>query len=132
MRKSLVVAALVGALVLVMAPASMAASVMPVVVQGNPSCEGGLKIEPVVSGTFDGITITVTGDSFSFTTSGALVTTVIVKGGPNANVYNYPAPGVTGDTGLTAPINPNNNRPFGLSHLCFLTDGKKPPPPPKK
>jgi hypothetical protein len=130
MRKSLLIGALVGALVLVMAPASMAASVPPTLVLGNPSCEGGLRIEPVVSGTFDGITITVNDDgSFDFMTSGALVTTVIVKGGPNANVYTYPSPGVTADTGLTAPINPNNNRPFGLSHLCFFTDGKKPPPP---
>jgi hypothetical protein len=131
MRKYLALAALVGARVMVMAPAGMAASVAPVVMPGNPSCPEGtleLKIEPVESGTFDGITIIVDNSSFSFTST-VPVTTVIVKGGPNANVYTYPL-GTFGDTGLTAPINPNNNRPYGLSHVSFCTE-KKPPPPPK-
>jgi hypothetical protein len=135
MRKSLVTAALVGALVLVMAPASMAAQVTPTLLAGNPSCAGGVKIEPVADGTFavpgGTITIDVTNSAFNFTAS-VTVFQVIVKGGPNANLYDYSGiGGVTADTGLTAPLNPSNNRPFGLSHLCFFTDEKKPPPPPK-
>lgn len=100
-------------------------------VSGNPSCAGGLKIEPVVDGTYGPITIDVTGSSFSFTTDGTLVTTVIVKGGPNANLYTYPAPGLSSDAGLNAPINPNNGKPYGLSHLCFFVDDKKDPEPTK-
>ena len=99
------------------------------VVSGNPSCDGGIKIEPVVDGTYGPVTIDVTGSSFSFSTDGSPVTNVIVKGGPNANLYSYPAPGVTSDSGLTAPINPNNGKPYGLSHLCFFVDDKKSPDP---
>ena len=110
-----------------------AASVTPTVLAGNPSCEGGLKIEPVSSGTYGPITIAVSGSSFSFSANGVLVTSVIVKGGPNANLYTYPAPGVSSDTGLTAPINAKTDRPYGLSHLCFFFDDKKTPDPdPKK
>jgi hypothetical protein len=43
---------------------------------------------------------------------------VIVKGGPNANVYTYET-GCSGGSGLTAPINPANNKPYGLSNLTF-------------
>lgn len=103
-----------------------AASVDPVTGIGNPRCVGGLKIEPVTSGQYGPINLVVSGSSFSFTSS-VLVTSVLVKGGPGFNLYTYPAPGVTSDTGLTAPINPNNNRPYGLSHLCFFTDGKTVP-----
>ena len=134
--RSVVIAALVGALVLVMAPVGMAAQVQPTLIAGNPSCEGGVKIEPVEDGTFavpgGTITIDVTNSSFDFTANGVTVFQVIVKGGPNANLYDYSGlGGVTADTGLTAPVNPNNNRPAGLSHLCFFTDEEKPPPPPK-
>lgn len=107
-----------------------AGHVAPTLLSGNPSCDGGLKIEPVASGTYGPITIAVHGSSFDFTANGVLVTSVIVKGGPNANLYTYPAPGVDQDTGLTAPTNPNNGKPYGLSHLCFFFDDKKTPPPP--
>jgi hypothetical protein len=96
-------------------PIANATHVAPVVISGNPSCDGGLKIEPVVDGTFDGVTIDVTNSSFSF------------KGGPNANLYSY-SPGVTSDEGLTAPIR-SGTATYGLSHLCFFLDGKTPPPP---
>src|SRR5918998_262028 len=69
--RSVVIAALVGALVLVMAPVGMAAHVQPTLIAGNPSCEGGVKIEPVEDGTFavpgGTITIDVTNSSFDFT-----------------------------------------------------------------
>ncbi|MQA59918.1 MAG: hypothetical protein GEU86_00150 [Actinophytocola sp.] len=112
-----VVAALFG-----VALSASAGHVTPTVLSGNPSCEGGIKIEPVVSGTYDGVTITVHGSTFDFTTTGdTVVTSVIVKGGPNANLYTY-NPAATSDTGLQAPANPKNDRPYGLSHLCFFTD----------
>ena len=107
------------------------ASVDPIFVAGNPSCsdfEGynaGFKIEPVADGTYtitgtnQTITIDVTGSFFDWTSTIG-IDAVIVKGGPNANlyVYNPPAPSM-GDTGLHAPINSSNGNPFGLSHLEF-------------
>jgi hypothetical protein len=42
-----------------------AASVAPVSGVGNPSCAGGLKIEPVQSGPYGPVTIAVSGQSFS-------------------------------------------------------------------
>jgi hypothetical protein len=58
-------------------------------------------------------------------TSNIGVDQVIAKGGPNANVYTYD-PESTGDTGLHAPVNPNNNRFFGLSHISFCYDVEAP------
>ena len=124
MRKALVLAAL-GASLALAAPAN-AASVTPTTIAGNPSCQGGTKIEPVTSGTYsvEGGTVTITASekSFSFTST-VLVTSVLVKGGPAANLYTYPAPGVTADSNLVAPDGK------GLSHLCFFTGDKKPPDP---
>ncbi len=51
-------------------------------------------------------------------TSTVPVGAVIVKGGPTANVYEYP-PGTMSDTVLTTPTNPNNQMPFGLSHILM-------------
>jgi hypothetical protein len=106
------------------------ASVEPVFVAGNPSCvdlgyEAGFKIEPVNSGTYTitgtghTVTITVNGSYFDWTSTIGM-DAVIVKGGPNANVYIYnpPAPSL-GDTGLHSPINSSNGNPYGLSHLEF-------------
>ena len=132
LRKSVILAALVGALAL---PAAATAGIVvgpqvdPIVVSGNPACD--FKIDPVADGTysFGGliITIDVNGSTFSFT-SNIPVLEVIVKGGPNgANVYTYPSPGVTSDSGLASPLN-NRGGASGLSHICFSTDDKKPPP----
>lgn len=104
-----------------------AASVEPEFVAGNPACSG-LKIEPVADGTYGPITIDVTGSSFDFwAADGTTVTTVIVKGGPNANVYHYASPGVSSDTDLSAPL--KGSRPYGLSHICFDVDDDKDPDP---
>jgi hypothetical protein len=132
MKKGLVVAAVLAGL-LVLAPTANAALVTPTTIAGNPSCAGGTKIEPVADGTFavpgGSITIDVTDKSFSFTST-VTVFQVIVKGGPNANLYDYSGlGGVTSDTGLTAPV--HRGSPAGLSHLCFFADSEKPPPPPK-
>ncbi|MEJ5292516.1 MAG: hypothetical protein WHS82_02880 [Candidatus Methanosuratincola sp.] len=48
---------------------------------------------------------------------GYCVCTVIVKGGPSANVFNYDC--ATSDEGLYAPTNPANNKPYGISHVTF-------------
>lgn len=110
-----------------------ATHVAPVTGSGNPRCEGGLKVDSVTSGLKGGIVnLTVTGSTFSFTTAdGFLVTSVVVKGGPGYNLYSYPAPGVTSDTGLHSPDNVNSGGYYGLSHLCFFGEKKVVPEPPK-
>jgi len=93
---------------------------------GNPTCEDmgydlGLRIETPSTGTFTSgpFTVIIGADNFFDWSSGMiLVDAVIAKGGPNANIYRYDPPATSG-FGLSAPINPNNNQPFGLSHVDF-------------
>jgi LPXTG-motif cell wall-anchored protein len=109
------------------------------VVDGNPTCGSlapagtswiELKVDPVVDGTFTDGVLTVTvdvsdtpdGPVFDWT-SNIGVDAVFVKGGPNGTLYLYDPPAEsTGDTGLHAPVNPNNGKFFGLSHLSFCYD----------
>ena len=119
-----------GAGLMVMLPAS-AQSVEPEPVDGNPTCADvapgttSLKVDPAASGEFTDGTLTVNitinetanGQTFDWT-SNIGVQTVVVKGGPNANVYNYGSPGSTGDSGLHAPENPSGGY-AGLSHIDF-------------
>jgi hypothetical protein len=114
--------------------------VQPITVSGNPSCVDvapgtiELRIEPVVPGTYsDGIlefTITSVFDGRFFDwASNAGVDVVIVKGGPNANIYSY-VPEATRDGSLHAPTKADDNKPFGLSHVSVCHDQDAPPPPP--
>lgn len=113
---------------------AFATHVDPIFVAGNPSCSDlgfdfGFKPqpEPPPSGTYtfpapDGVnTITLVSDgSFFDWTSTLPLDAVIVKGGPNANVYVYD-PEETSDDGLHSPINPNNDQPYAISHIevCY-------------
>lgn len=107
-------------------------------VDGNPRCADvqgsqslrSLKIDPVNQGTtsFNGGSISVNGSYFSFTFP-AGVDIVVVKGGPNASIYRY-SPEATGGTGLRAPINPDNGKPYGLSHIDFCFDAESTTPAP--
>jgi len=108
-------------------------------VDDNPTCgelapEGTswteFKVEPVEDGTFSDGTLTVTidvtdtddGPVFDWT-SNIGVDAVFVKGGPGGLLYLYDPPAEsTGDTGLHAPVNPQNDKFFGLSHLSFCYD----------
>jgi hypothetical protein len=119
----------------VAATTATAASVTPELIPGNPACDG-TKIDPVVAGTYalEGgghIVITLGANkTFSFDTEGsATVSSILVKGGPNAYLYSY-SPPVTSDTGLFAP-NANSGQRAGLSHLCINSE-KKDSPDPKK
>ncbi len=97
-------------------------------IAGNYQCPAGaLKIDPVSNGTYnlpDGGTITITvvqtamGPTFNFTTSGAEIDSIVVKGGPNYHWYLF-APAVESAEGLHSPLNPNNGKWYGLSHLCI-------------
>ena len=103
----------------------------PVFVPDNPTCgclgygDYEKKIEPVVSGTYNidstnTITIVVSGSYFDWTSTIG-IDSVVVKGGPNANLYVYD-PEALSDTNLHAPINPSNGQPYGLSHVSFCYD----------
>ncbi len=52
---------------------------------------------------------------------GIVVNCVVVKGGPNANVYRYGG-SYDGDTDLSAPTNPNTGVPYAVSHVEFCFD----------
>jgi hypothetical protein len=107
---------------------------------GNYQCpEGALNIDPVEDGTYDlvgGGTITIDvqntamGPVFDFTTSGATIDSIVVKGGPNYHWYTW-SPGVDAAEGLHAPLNLNNDKWYGLSHLCIESTKKDDPEPPK-
>jgi hypothetical protein len=113
----------------IFATPAAATQVSPVFFDHNPGCDdlgdpdltSLTKFEgnPVTSGTMDGVTITVNDPSFDWK-SQIGIDAVIVKGGDNANVYFYDE--ATSDTGLQAPINPQNDKPFGLSHIEFCID----------
>ena len=114
--------------------AAPAASVTPVFVDGNPPCATllpgsiELRVEPPADGVFTDGTLTVTidvretadGQVFNWT-SNIGVDAVFAKGGSGGNLYSY-SPESTGDTGLHAPVNPNNDTFHDLSHLLFCYD----------
>ncbi len=110
----------------------MAASVTPVLVDGNPKCTDyglvGFKPSDTMTGTYvynvygmGTLTMTVKAGPLVDWSSTFDISKVIVKGGPKANVYSY-NPGTMEDTDLTTPTNPNNNKPYGLSHVEFCYD----------
>ncbi|WP_175410655.1 hypothetical protein [Streptomyces sp. TRM64462] len=45
---------------------------------------------------------------------------VLVKGGPNTNLYDYrPLGGIAADEELHAPLNPENDQLYDISHISF-------------
>ncbi len=109
-----------------------AASVAPTYVAGNPTCQDqgfalGFKPEPqnspsgtyALPGSSGTVTVTSNGTGLVSWSSTIGIDAVIVKGGPNANVYVY-NPESMGDTNLVTPM--NNQEPYGLSHVEFCYD----------
>lgn len=112
----------------------------PEFVEGNPSCgdygllgfkpkAGVAEADPTgtypLPGTLGSVTVTENqaGTGIDWTAT-AGIDKVIVKGGPNANVYTY-IPESFGDSNLVTPNNPNNqNNPYGLSHVEFCYDAE--------
>jgi hypothetical protein len=109
--------------------------VRPEVVENNPSCSDEFsgylfeyKFEPVedavVPLSWMGLNFDLTIDvdegaktfDFSFS-NGFGVNGILVKGGPDANVYDY-GDGATSDTGLHAPEQ-SPGKYYGLSHISF-------------
>ena len=136
-----VVAAVVALLVVVAGPSgtTSATDVTPTLISGNPDCDASgvgelVRVDPVADGTFSvaggSITIVVDNGAKTFDwTSTVGIGLIIVKGGPNANEYVY-VPASFGDTGLHAPLNPKNNRFYGLSHISFCDPGESVTPTP--
>src|SRR5690606_310099 len=99
----------------------------PVMMLGNKTCADlgyshGFKVDPGVSGYkdvpyFGKVTWEVVGKYLSWW-SDFEVAAVIVKGGPNVNVYYNDKDGALGGKGLVAPINASG-KPAGLSHFDF-------------
>ncbi len=96
----------------------------PAVIVGTPPTSGTditWKVDPPVSGSLNGATYTVTnlnGEPYYLTVTGANVTKVTVKGGTPTATYTTPP-----FTNLTAPINPNNGKPYGISHFDIWVSG---------
>jgi hypothetical protein len=118
------------ALVLMLAAPALATHVDPVFVEGNQNCNAatGLveltRFEPVSSGSQDGVTITVNGDTFDWSST-VDIAAVFVKGGSDGNLYLYPG-GAASDTGLHAPVNASGGF-AGLSHITFCVPDATPP-----
>ena len=135
-RRTVVPFLAAGALFVVPGAAS-AASVPPVFVDGNPTCADlgyahGMKFDPPSAGSQSagGVTVelSIGDDAFGNLvdwTSSAPIDAVVVKGGPNANVYAYPGES-SGDTGLHTPFN-GPDKYYGLSHVDFCWDDQHPP-----
>jgi hypothetical protein len=139
MKKLLGVAALLSAVVAVVAISANAIVASSVtLVAGNPTCPGGhaytVKIDPPANGTFafNGSSQTIQITNMNGTTFDWHITDpnaveeaiVIVKGGPNALIYDYTGVSTDSDTGLHAPLNLNNGKYYGLSHIQFCFDPK--------
>ncbi len=106
-----------------------AASVLPVVYPGNPTCaELGyayeMKIDPPTPGTYP-----LSYGTFTWTTADGVymdwtstigVDAVIVKGGNNANAYFY-TPESMGDTTLNSPLG-HDGKPSAISHITVCYD----------
>ena len=89
--------------------------------------------DAVVPLNFDGLTGTLTVDVdgpkvfFDIDVTGDFVIlAVLVKGGPNTALWLFTPDGTTSATGLHAPINDNNGRPFGLSGIGAVCLGEAP------
>jgi hypothetical protein len=108
--------------------------ITPVTVAGSPTCStlSGVTYSaetrftsPINGANADGIYIFVDGNVVGWYVLREIrdinVRAVIVKGGPNANVYVYPG-GDYSDGGLLTPLNPKNGKPYGLGYVIFCYD----------
>jgi hypothetical protein len=108
--------------------------ITPTLVSGNPAlCTGGVRLDPPDGGThilYGSLTIEIVysntpcGQVFSWSVSpGIVIDQIVVKGGPNANVYDYTGTGLTSDGMLHSPLTGGSENPTyaDVSHIdvCF-------------
>ena len=76
------------------------------------------------------ITWTTDGTYIQWTSTTPVKVAIIVKGGPNANVYSDcgTCSSGSGTLELSAPINPRTGRPYGLSNITFCYSECAPEP----
>lgn len=110
-----------------------ATHVEPVFVDDNPTCQRlgfayGVRVDPPTPGTYpvgNGF-VTFTSDGvYMDWTSTIGIDAVIVKGGPDANLYQYDPPAESfGDTGLHSPLGAGSGgtQPYDISHIDFCFD----------
>lgn len=91
-----------------------------------------LKVGPVEDGSYSQGSLTVTldveqGDDADVMAWSANmgVDGVFVKGGPGGHFYHYGS-NATSDTGLIAPFNENNGKPYKPGHMLFCTLNRLP------
>ena len=121
---------------LALGTAATATTVVPTVVAGNPTCADARKLDfdPAPGEyTLGNLVVTITKDAGGLNWTSSLdVSAVIMKGGPNANVYAYPGGSDLSDAGLVTPVNPNGNaegtKNYGISHVTFCVGGPVEPP----
>lgn len=137
MKRFLLKVVPVTAVSLVVAGASSAGTVRgiePYVVSGSIGCSQVRGIQTTGSATFSppvngassvGITLLVdSSTTFGWYVDPGVrnvdVRAIIVKGGPNSNVYIYPG-GDYSDGPIRAPTNPKNGKPYdvGAATFCF-------------
>jgi hypothetical protein len=107
------------------------ASVEPVLIPGNPTCESlgyahGVKVDPPLPGIYTvgngTVTAEVVAGKYLNWTSTIGIDAVIVKGGPDAHLYIYDPPTESyGDEGLHSPL-VSSNKPADISHYDFCFD----------
>ena len=144
LKRLLVAGGAAASLVLLVASASVAAKVEPILLPGasneGKTCDNlegvgqtwtELKVDPNADGTFSDGTLTVTishtsADKVFDWTSNIGVDAVIVKAGSEGSyLYRYDPPGEqTSDSGLTSPGHGN-----AISHITFCYDGEVGHPP---
>jgi uncharacterized repeat protein (TIGR01451 family) len=87
----------------------------------NAPADDTVDLAAVSGGLVEGtLTIDVHGNLVDFEIEdGDPLAAVVVKGGSNANLFDYRPDGETADTDLHAPLNPENGQFYGLSHISF-------------
>ena len=112
---------------LLLAMIALALQIRPTEAASNPSCAniGVGSSQFSVDNNFDGTHSLGDGQSVTISTNGSYfdwsattgIEAVIVKGGPEANIYTY-SPAAFSDSGLHAPER-SAGQPYGLSHITF-------------
>jgi hypothetical protein len=133
---------LVYSIVMISALVALVGAATPVYCQGNPKCSDiGCNLQTCTGSGCPGESFKIDGSPFGgihdisgtvcyvdiemfnsthFTfTSDAEIYAVIVKGGPNSNVYFYDPPVYSDSELLSTPVNPANGKYYDVSHIEF-------------
>lgn len=84
----------------------------------------GIKVDPPANydDGFVSVTISPDGRYLDWASTNATVHAVVVKGGPNYNVYDYVNTGYDWDKGLHSPLNKNKLPAISHYNICYTPD----------